>query len=447
MYKSSQALQNIRYFRSPMDAPVLIIGNGIAGTTLARQLRKKSDVPITLLSEESLYFFSRTALMYVYMGHMQWEHLQPYEPSFWKKNRIDLKMGRMIGFDPKAKTVALANSEHLPYSRLVFAVGSRPNTFGWPGETANRVQGLYHKQGLEQLESWTPEIDAAVIVGGGLIGIELAEMLHSRGKKVTFLVRESSFWNSVLPAQESALINEHIRQHGIDLRLDTHLECIETNALNEAIGVRTTSGESISCQYVGLTAGVRPNIDFLHESPIVHNKGICVNRFLETNLPDVYAIGDCAEQSEPVPGRRPIEAVWYTGRMMGETLAETLAGNRTSYHPGPWFNSAKFFDIEYQIYGTIHPQPNPSEEMQGYWQHPDQPVLLRWAFHPKSMKFLGLQGIGIRLRHDVCHRWLVEEVTISEVMAQLDSVIFDPEFSPQYTPAIRQSFHQQTLVS
>ena len=70
---------------------IIIIGNGISGVTAARNIRKKSDEPITIISAESKYFFSRTALMYVYMGHMKFEHTQPYEPHFWEKNRIELK--------------------------------------------------------------------------------------------------------------------------------------------------------------------------------------------------------------------------------------------------------------------------------------------------------------------------------------------------------------------
>ena len=78
-----------------------------------------------------------------------------------------------------------------------------------------------------------------------------------------------------------------------------------------------------------------------------------VNEYLETNIKDVYAIGDCAEQTMTRKNRRPIEAVWYTGRMMGETVAKTICGQKTSYDPGIWFNSAKFMDIENQTYGIV----------------------------------------------------------------------------------------------
>ena len=423
--------------------PLIIVGNGVAGTTLARQVRKKSTRPILLISEEHPYFFSRTALMYVYMGHLTFDHTQPYESHFWKKNNITLLQERVTGFDPQKKEVFLAKGETLAYGDLVWAVGSRPNRFGWPGEQARRVQGLYHKQDLDQLEAWSPEIKEAVIVGGGLIGIELAEMLHSRGKKVCFLVRENSFWKSVLPTEDAALLNQHILQHGIDLRLNTELERIETDEKGNAMGVITSKGERIQCQYVGLTAGVHPNIDFLKDSTLNCNRGILVNRFLETNLPNVYAIGDCAEQKEPVAGRRSIEAVWYTGRMMGETLAQTLCETKTAYQPGPWFNSAKFFDIEYQTYGQVSSTPKPDEENQWFWQHPQKNILLRWAFHPDTHRLMGINSFGIRIRHEVLQDWLLTDTTVETALENFPAATFDPEFTQNYQPEIQAAFQHQ----
>ena len=219
---------------------------------------------------------------------------------------------------------------------------------------------MYHKQDLENLEKFAPNnkvCKRAVIVGGGLIGIELAEMLHSRNIPVTFLVRESSFWNGVLPDMESEMINSHIKENHIDLRLNTNLKEIKSdeNGHVRSIIIEETD-EEIECDVVGLTAGVSPNIDFVKNSGVETNRGILVNRFLETNVKDIYAIGDCAEQKKAIQNRKPIEAVWYTGRMMGETLAQTICGNRIEYKPGHWFNSAKFFDIEYQTYGWVYPE-------------------------------------------------------------------------------------------
>ena len=416
---------------------IVIIGNGISGVTLARHIRKLSDKKITIVSAETDYFFSRTALMYVYMGHMKFEHTQPYENWFWKKNRIELLKAYVEHIDTDTKTLKLADGNDLKYDKLVIATGSKPNKFGWPGQDLDGVQGLYSKQDLDALEKNAPNnkvCKRAVIVGGGLIGIELAEMLNSRKIPVTFLVRESSFWNGVLPEGESQMINKHIKNHHIDLRLSTNLKEIKSDANGKVKSVIIEdTGEEIACDVVGLTAGVSPNINFIKSSTIETGRGVKVNRYLETNIPDVYAIGDCAEQHEAIGNRRPIEAVWYTGRMMGETLAQTICGNRLAYKPGHWFNSAKFLDIEYQTYGWVFgAKGRPDYEKHFHWKHDKEDICITVAFHKDTKEFLGINTFGIRMRHEIFDQWLTEKRDVDYVMSYLKDANFDPEFYKAY---------------
>ena len=425
---------------------IVIIGNGISGVTTARHIRKLSDKKITIISAETEHFFSRTALMYVYMGHMKFEHTKPYEDWFWKKNRIDLKFGFVSSIETKSKTIYFENHDSLQYDKLVIATGSKSNKFGWPGQDLKGVQGLYHKQDLDNLEIYAPNnkvCKRAVIVGGGLIGIELAEMLNTRNIPVTFLVRESSFWNGVLPKGESEMINRHIKNHHIDLRLSTNLKEIisDENGKVKSVIIEET-GEEITCDFVGLTAGVSPNIDFLKNSDIETNRGILVNRYLETNIKDVFAIGDCAEQREAIGNRRPIEAVWYTGRMMGETLAQTICGNKLEYKPGHWFNSAKFFDIEYQTYGWVFSKPKEGHQ-HFHWKHNDDTKCITIEFDSETNAFLGINTFGIRMRHEVFDKWLTEKRTVDYVMQHLVEANFDPEFYKHFEKEILSTYKNQ----
>ncbi|WP_452225049.1 NAD(P)/FAD-dependent oxidoreductase [Lacinutrix chionoecetis] len=435
---------------------VVIIGNGIAGVTAARHIRKLSDKKITIISAESDHFWSRTALMYIYMGHMKFEHTKPYEDWFWKKNRIDLKKGYVKTINTKTKILHFAEGETLNYDKLVIATGSKPNKFGWPGQDLDGVQGLYSKQDLETLELNAPNnkvCNRAVIVGGGLIGIELAEMLVSRNIPVTFLVREDSFWNGVLPKGESEMINRHIKSHHIDLRLSTNLKEIKAdeNGRAKSIIIEET-GEEINCNVVGLTAGVSPNIDFIKDSEtsaepdlsIETDKGVLVNNYLETNIQDVYAIGDCAQQREAIGQRRPIEAVWYTGRMMGEVLAQTICGNKMAYNPGHWFNSAKFLDIEYQTYGWVFSEKNKKDsEAHFHWKHEDDTKCITVAYNKNTNQFLGINNFGIRMKHEVFDRWLTEKRELDYVINNLSQANFDPELYNHYEKEILNAYNKQ----
>lgn len=303
---------------------------------------------------------------------------------------------------------------------------------------------MYTLQDLEAMERHSDGLKQAVIVGGGLIGIEMAEMFHSRHIPVAFLVREDKYWNSVLPDEESEMVTRHILENGIDLRLKTELKEIwGDKAGGKAKMIITNKGEKIQCGFVGLTAGVSPNTDFLDLTELEMSRGIMVNEYLETNVPDVYAIGDCAKQREPKPGRRALEAVWYTGKMQGETVAYNICGKKIAYDPGIWFNSAKFFEIEYQVYGDLQAQL-PETQSTIYWEHTDGKKAVRLNYHTESGTIAGFNLMGVRYRHEVCEKWILEKTHIEEILQNLGLANFDPEFYKEYEQEVIDVYNKQS---
>ena len=426
---------------------IVIIGNGIAGVTAARHIRKLSEHRITMISDETLQPYSRTALMYMYMGQLKEQDTWLYEDGFWARNRIDRIRDRVTHIDPAVRTLTLASGASIAYDELIIATGSRTATYDWPGQDLDGVGGLYHLQDLEGMATWTSDAHKAVVVGGGLIGIEMAEMLWSRGIEVTFLVREKNFSDAVLPAEESAMVSREIRKYGIDLRLDTQRAAIEDDGRGRACAVLTDKDERIPCEFVGLATGVTPNIDFLRDAGLETGRGILVDAHLRTSADHIYAIGDCAEIRQPRPGRKPIEALWYTGRMMGQAVARTICGQPTPYDPGIWFNSAKFFSIEYQTYGRVSPVLS-AEERSIYWEHLDGRRSIRINYIAGSGAVIGFNLMGVRFRHEVCARWIADGRNIRDVLRDLDEAAFDPEFGPRFGHAVRSIFtdrHDRTM--
>tara|TARA_R110002020_G_scaffold2415_4_gene11212 strand:+ start:1545 stop:2846 length:1302 start_codon:yes stop_codon:yes gene_type:complete len=428
---------------------IVIIGNGIAGVTAARHIRKLSNKKITIISAEADHFFSRTALMYVYMGHMRWRDIEPYESWFWEKNRLELKKAYVETVDTNNKTLHFKDGGSITYDKLIIASGSVTNTFGWEGLELNGVQGLVTKQDLENLEKNAPnnkECPRAVIVGGGLIGVEMAEMLRTRKIEVTLLVREAAFWAGTLPKPEAEMISKHIISHGVDLRHNTELNKILGDGKGNVRAIITKDGEEIPCCVVGITTGVKPQISFLKNSKIETDRGILVNRYLKTNIEGVYAIGDCAQQREPIGNRPPVEAVWYTGRMMGEALAQTICEKPFEYNPGNWFNSAKFFDIEYQTYGWVFSENKRKDyEAQFHWKCASDLRCVTISYNKNSNEFLGINTFGIRMKHEVFDKWLNEKRSVDYIIQNLKEANFDPEFYKNYETEIQSKFFNQPV--
>lgn len=411
---------------------VIIIGNGIAGITTARHLRKKSDCRIVVISDEAPHFFSRTALMYVYMGHMTKSHLKPYPDDFWKKNRIELIHNRVAAIHPERKQVELQSGDVLDYSDLVIATGSKPVRPQLPGIDLEGIHSLYFMSDLGRLEADTPAASSvhpqkrkkAIITGGGLIGIELAEMLMYRNYEVTLLVRDRHYWASVFPKEEARLVADHLADHGLKIVYGVTVSAFEGTDGRVSAAI-TSDGKAYPCELAGVTIGVTPNIDWLN-GVVEKNRGVLTDEFLATSVPNIYAAGDCVELRNPLPGRRAIEPVWYVGRMMGECLGETLSGQPSAYRPGNWFNSAKFFDLEYQTYGQV--AANSDEHTSFFFRHPRKQACIRIAFDDQR-NLVGLHAIGIRLRHAVIDAWLNNRMDVDAAVQSIHKADFEPEFA------------------
>jgi NADPH-dependent 2,4-dienoyl-CoA reductase/sulfur reductase-like enzyme len=422
---------------------LVIIGNGITGVSAAITARRLAPATrITLVAAESAHHYSRPALMYLYLGHLRYADVKPYEDWFWAENRLELVHAQATGVDPAARTVQLATGQSLAYDKLLLAIGSVGRTPGWPGQQLAGVQGFLGLSDLGSMSRDTQGIRHAVVVGGGLIGVELAEMLHSRGIRVTWLVRESRYWQSVLPPEESALLEAHFKQYAIDLRKNTELREVLGDAHGRVRAVVTATGQELPAEWVGLATGVAPNLTLARAAGLETDRGILVNALLETSVPGVYAAGDCAQHRQPAPGEVAVEQLWYTGRMQGETVAHTICGQPTPYQRGEWFNSAKFFNLEYQTYGRVPAQPTPGIAS-FCWQHPNGWHLLRLNFQAADQTVTGVNALGLRQRQDVWEGWLRAKAPIGTVLAQLAAANFDPEFARQHEPAIRREFARQ----
>ncbi len=411
---------------------IVIVGNGVAGISCALAARKRDlEAEIVVVSKETPYFFSRTALMYAYMDMMQRPDLEPHERSMYENQNIQLIQDEVVDLHSDRSTISLRNKGELTYDRLVLALGASPNMFPWKG--ADQVKdGIVHfvsMQDLDNCERLTPTTQSAVVVGGGLIGIELAECLAHHGVQVTFLIREPYFWPVALGAEEASYVTEHMRDHGIDVRYGEEIASIEADASGRVSAIKTNKGNTLAAQMLGICVGVKPQVEVFKEAttPPKIGRGIVVDETLATSLPNVFACGDCAEIHFPnkKEDERPlIELIWYSAKRQGELVGRNLFGDAIAYRPPLFFNSSKFFEIEYTTVGQVMQLEAGTPTI--YLKHPTKHASVRIVH--KDDRVLGFNMLGSRWDHNKLEQWVNERRSPEYCLKRLKSAQYDVEF-------------------
>lgn len=416
---------------------LVIIGNGMAGVACALEVRRRTGFTITVISEESPYFFSRPALMYLFMKQISQSDALPYGKDIWKKNNIELVHDRVESIDFEKKQVKLTTHTPITYDKLLLATGSKAAKLHCAGEDLRGVHSFYSIQDLAQLEIASSRASRAVVVGGGLIGVELAEMFRSTGMEVDWLIREKRLMEHVLPAEESHVLSSHVGQKGVQMYTNEAVASFEADSTGALYAVRTAAGTKLEARVAGIAIGVQPNVAFLNSSGLELNRGILVDAHFQTSIPDVFAAGDCAELRQVPKGYRAIEATWYSARMQGMCAALNICGKATPYSPPVWYNSAKFFEMEYQVYGNCPAESTEDSHISSsLWTNKQKKRLLRIYFDSSSEAVVGISGLGIRLRQTVISDWIQHRRPYSDVIRHIQQAFFDPEFFDlMYYPA------------
>ena len=417
-----------------------IVGNGVAGMEAALALRhRESGARITIVSDEHDHFFSRPALMYVFAGQTALRDTEPYDRQLYERMGFERVRRRVVSVVPAGKELVFDDGSRLAYDKLLLAVGSKGRPAPWPGADGPGVHCFVTLRDLEGLDRDARPGGRAVVIGGGLIGVEVAEILHHRGLHVTFVVRENWYFPLALDEKEAALVTEHMRRQGIDVRFGVNVEAVVRGEGGGPRAVRLQTGDEVTCDVVVSAIGVVPNTKFLEGSGIVLSTGgaIEVDDTLKASPPDVYAAGDCANVTWADGSRRP-EQLWYTARDQGRLVARAMLGDEASYRRGTWYNSAKFFDIEWTTAGWVPVVLNwdntaldPGPDVRSWFQRrPGQCVSQRIVV--KGDRVVGFNMLGSRWNHEPLLQWIHERRGLDYVLEHLAEAQFDEEFMPKF---------------
>jgi len=237
-------------------------------------------------------------------------------------------------------------------------------------------------------------------------------------------VREPWYFPAALGREEAAMVTAHLRAHGVDVILDDELASVERNANNRVSVVMTRKRQSIECQMLGVCVGVRPAIDWLRNVTTAPElgRGVLVDSQLRTSLPSVWAAGDCAELRLN-NGETLVEQLWYSAKRQGAIAGENLVGASLDYRPPLFYNSARFFEIEYTTVGEVARLP--PDTRAHYLRAPDREASVRIVH--RDNRVIGFNLLGSRWDHERLQRFIEERRDLDWTLAHLKEAQFDVE--------------------
>jgi len=325
----------------------VIIGNGVAGTTAAINIRKFDTAgEIIVITEEDIPFYSRMRLPEYLAGSVSEKKLILYDDAWYERNNIRLVTNRLVvSLDVSGRQALLENGAAIPYDKLLAATGGSASVLQLQGSRKNGVFTLRNIADARKMKQFSANVAEVIILGGGVLGLEIGNALRKVGKSVTVV----EFFPRLLPRQMddagSGIFKAMLESLGLRFYLNARAEEVLGNDLVE--GLRLKDGTVLRGQMLVISAGVTPNTSIFEGTGAILSKGIPVNDRMETELPNIYAAGDAAEHS----GRN--YGIWPAAEKQGEVAGINMAGGNTLYEGTIPSNSISVAGIDVVSFGEI----------------------------------------------------------------------------------------------
>lgn len=329
-----------------MDS-IVIIGNGISGLSAAEAFREHDkDTPVIILSDESYYAYYRMWLSGLVGQTPDLDKLYIRKPEWYRDLNIDVQLNcKVIGIDTQKQSVILDDGKTVVFSKLLIANGSRPFIPPIPGKNLTGVFSIRSLDDINIFNDFITDKTHGTIIGGGLLGLEIAWSLAKKGREVYVIEGAPYILFKQLDKTASELLTSLGKKAGISFVIQGQLSQIVGN--EQVTSIQLSDGQTIPAEFVVFSTGVRSNIDLVKDTSIQTGRGIQVDEYMQTSAQNIYAAGDIAEYKEQVYG------IWPVAREQGKTAGLNMAAKKTSYNEVIPSNYLKVFDVEIYSVGDL----------------------------------------------------------------------------------------------
>jgi NAD(P)H-nitrite reductase large subunit len=308
----------------------VIIGDGIAGATAAEEIRNKDEeAEIKVFTDESEPLYNRIMLKTYMKGTLPKQYTRVHDRNWYKKRDIELHLETKIqNIDTGQEVVETAGGEKFEYDKLLIATGGSPRKL--PQDTGfDNLHYMWTMNDAETIKQSAEEAEKAVVVGGGLLGIDLAMAYAENDADTYYLIKDDCWWSRGLDQKGAEIIHEKLEEKGVEIITDTVVEDFKAEN-GEIKQVKASNGKKYEPDAVAVAIGQTPNSDILDVEKN-SSEMIKTDEYLQTSEDNIFAAGNMVEYYSPVFEKRTVNGSWDHSEAMGKTAGKNMTGEDESF--------------------------------------------------------------------------------------------------------------------
>ncbi|MCL5022929.1 MAG: FAD-dependent oxidoreductase [Nitrospirae bacterium] len=318
---------------------------------------KDMESKITLVSKEGHLPYTPTALPYFIKGKIEEKRFFLRPREFYDEKQVTLVLGdEVVGVDPVRRTAATRSGRQLAFDKLLITTGAVPIVPRIKGVDDKRAIVFRTLEDARKIRSFSEKSRKVCILGAGLVGMQLAEILTEKGLKATVIEAESQILPRNYDEACAGIIEEIFIEHGVEILRNSRALSFEPT--KDGISVVLEKGRTVHADFLIVGVGTRPAIDLIRESGIAYNRGIVVDDSMRTNYPDIYAAGDVAEAKDFFGEEKILNQLLPDAAEQGKVAGLNMSGEAARYEGGINMTTFNFFDCSAFSMGIFREQPN-----------------------------------------------------------------------------------------
>lgn len=339
-----------------MSASHVIIGDGIAGSSAAETIREEDpDADITVITEEGEALYNRILIKEFAKGKLPEAPIAIHEPEWYDERDITLELDTVVtGVDTDEKEVHTHESGSYEYDKLLVATGGTPTQLPVDNADAEGIHHFWTFQDARAIREHAESAESGIIVGAGLLGIDLAAICSAQDVDAHYLMRGDCWWRYALTEDGAEIIHEALEDHGVEPVFGSGVDHFEVDDDGHVTGAVDPNGDEYDGEFVGIAIGLHFNTEFLGTTEVELDDGIVVDEYMQTNVDDVYAAGDITRFYDTILDDYTQNGAWGSAKEQGAIAGQNMVADADA-ETFRWVPSYSITHFDFPFLSFGHP--------------------------------------------------------------------------------------------